>query len=75
MTKTVGRFAYDPETGPMAYMQSDDYRRVMAQIKAGADPCGAFRYSPDPITALLVTVQTDYAGWHGRETFNRMRGA
>ncbi len=31
-------------------------------------------HSPNFETALLVTIQTNYAGWHGMETFNRMRG-
>ena len=76
--RTVGSFTYDPTTstieGPAAYLNSAEYAEVIRKIKRGDDPCGAFHFSPDAITALLVTIQTDYAGWHGMQTFNAMRG-
>ena len=31
--------------------------------------------SPVPEVAMLVSVQTCYAAWHGMEVFNRARGA
>ena len=31
--------------------------------------------SPSPEVAMLVSIQTDYAGWHGAEVFNRSRAA
>lgn len=76
-TKVVGQFTIrlDDEryviSGPKEYMESADYRRVCAQIAAGQDPCGAFRYSPDAMTALGVTLQTSYAGWRGLQTLGR----
>ena len=77
-TKTVGSFTYDAEAGtiegPAEYLRSSEYARLIERVKAGDDPCGAFHFSPDAITALLVTIQTNYAGWHGIQVFNRMRG-
>ena len=68
--KTVGRFTYDPETqtvsGPAQYMR-DQGNAKLAAICAGRDE--AFNlsagYSPDVVTAILVALQTDFAGWLG----------
>ncbi len=78
---TVGEFTFDPATstvsGPASYMRSADYARCIAGIQNGTDHTfrAAMEHSPTAEIALLVTIQTDYAGWHGMETFNRMRGA
>lgn len=81
-TVTVGEFEFDPATGtltgPAAFMRSDDYAYWLARFKAGNDVVfntGAAGASPSPEIAMLVSVQTCYAGWHGREAFNRARGA
>lgn len=79
MTKTVGQFTYDTETdivtGPAEYMKAQGNDRLDA-IAKGTDPVFPInaRYAPDIVTAILVTIQTDYAAWHGMETFNRARG-
>lgn len=78
---TVGRFTFDPTdssiSGPADYIRSDQYARLIKRIESGTDvPFRmACEHSPDFETALLVTVQTDYAGWAGMEQFNRMREA
>jgi hypothetical protein len=76
VTKTVGRFTYDTATsslsGPKEYMESEQYRELIRSIEAGRNHVfnyGARGASPDVETALLVTVQTDYAGWHGSKVF------
>jgi len=70
MVKTVGQFTIDTETceitGPAAYMEEQGNARLKA-ILAGEDVVfnmGATR-SPDVFTAVLVSLQTDYAGWKG----------
>ena len=73
--KTVGQFTFDTETselvGPKSFMESEDYAEWLARVKDGRDSVINFGASPDFVTALLVSVQTCYAGWHGRETFLR----
>lgn len=75
-TKTVGAFSYDTEThaltGPAAYMASEDYQAWRERLAAGADVVVNSGYSPDAITGMLVSLQTNYAGWHGRQTILRM---
>lgn len=77
---TVGSFTFDAETstvsGPADYMRSDEYRRCIASIENGTNHVfrAGMEHSPTPEVALLVTIQTDYAGWHGMEVFNRSRG-
>jgi hypothetical protein len=82
----VGAFTFDADTstisGPADYMRSDDYRGCIASIEGGTNHTfrAAYDYQltqavPSFATALLVTVQTNYAGWHGMEQFNRMRTA
>lgn len=76
---TVGRFTFDTATseiqGPADFIRSDDYRRCIASIENGTNHTfrAAVEHSPTFETALLVTVQTCYAGWQGMETFNRSR--
>jgi hypothetical protein len=77
---TVGAFTYDPITstvsGPADYMRSADYAECIAGITNGTSHTfrACVEHSPTPEIALLVTIQTNYAGWHGMETFNRARG-
>lgn len=72
---TVGAFTFDSDTstvsGPAEYMRSDDYRRCIASIEAGTNHVFAAgcQHSPNVETALLVTIQTNYAGWHGSQVF------
>ena len=77
-TPTVGRFTYDPTTGsisgPRAYVESDAFAKILERIRRGDDPCGAFRFSPDPVTAVLVTLQTDFAEWRGMRDFEAQMG-
>lgn len=71
----VGRFTYDTETsvitGPAAYMQSVEYRRCIAKIEDGTSVVfnAGMEHSPNLETALLVTIQTDFAAWHGYQQF------
>lgn len=78
---TVGQFTFNPSDstvqGPAEYMRSDEYRRCITGIESGTNPTfsAAMQHSPNFETALLVTIQTNYAGWHGLQVFNRSRGA
>ena len=81
-TVRVGEFEFDPGTGtltgPAEFMRSADYADWLARFKAGNDvvfSTGAAGASPSPEVAMLVSVQTRYAAWHGMEAFNRARGA
>ena len=69
MAKEVGQFRIDDEGalwGPKAYMneQGDAH---LAKVLAGE--CVSFNMtahlSPDVETAILVSLQTNYAGWKG----------
>ncbi len=76
-------------TGPAEFMRSGEYRQWAARFKAGDDPVfrvgmgyppapGALfapdgPQSPDAETAMLVSVQTAYAAWHGARVFNKSR--
>lgn len=79
-TKTVGEFTYDPTDGtvrgPAEYMASADYERCIASITDGTSHtfASAIAHAPDTVTALLVTIQTSYAGWHGMQGIHRMLG-
>lgn len=75
MIKTVGKFSIDTETGeiegPASFMRSEDFASWKRRLEAGNDHVVNCGYSPDFFTGLLVSLQTCYAGWHGRETFLR----
>ncbi len=75
--KTVGAFSYDGTTlsGPAAYMTEQGDAKVAA-ILAGTDVVFnmGLDLSPDPITAFLVALQTDYAGWKGSRDFFAAHG-
>ena len=70
MIKTVGEFSIDTDTstisGPAAYMRERGNDRI-DRIAAGQDTVfnAGCRFSPDMYTAVLVSLQTDYAGWKG----------
>jgi len=70
MVKTVGQFTFNTETnvveGPAEYMREQGSARL-ERIMSGNDVVfnmGVTR-SPDVYTAVLVSLQTDYAGWKG----------
>ena len=83
---TVGEFTYDPTTGavsgPASFMRSSDYAAWRSRFESGTDTVFSFGaahigepgYAASFEVAMLVSLQTCYAGWHGAETFNRMRG-
>lgn len=70
-------------SGPKAYMESSHYAEWRVRFESGSDPVfrvgmghapvpGALftpdgPQSPDPVTAMLVSLQTDFAAWHGLE--------
>lgn len=67
---TVGRFTYNKETnevsGPAEYMEERGFAKLDA-IMAGTDVLFNFGCvkSPSVEVAVLVSLQTDYAGWKG----------
>jgi hypothetical protein len=77
---TVGEFTFDSATseiqGPASFMASADFADWKRRFHAGQDVVFAagMEHSPTPEVAMLVSIQTCFAGWHGRETFNRSRG-
>ncbi len=81
MPTTVGQFTFDAETssisGPADYMRSDDYRRTIESIEAGTNHVfrAGCEFSPTIEIALLVTIQTNYAGWAGAQQFHARREA
>lgn len=78
-TITVGRFSYNRETGevsgPEEYMRERGFARI-ARIESGNDVVFNMGcvHSPNVETAVLVSLQTDYAGWKGtRQLLNGLR--
>lgn len=76
---TVGVFTCEDGSvsGPAEYMREQGFERIK-KIERGEDVVfnmGAGGLSPSPEVALLVSLQTDYAGWVGLREFNTMRGA
>jgi len=74
--KTVGRFTWDGNhvTGPAEYMKAPrGFTEIKQRLESGnsmvvkAAPIGA-----DPITTMLVAIQTHYAGWKGAQELLRM---
>ena len=75
----VGRFTANIATGvisgPAAYMNSQAYATKIARIMAGEDTVtnmGVCR-GGDMYTAMLVSLQTDFAAWLGMRQFNAQR--
>lgn len=66
--KVVGQFNYDEGnlSGPRDYMEAQG-NALLDQILAGEDTIFNLTQdqSPDIETAILVRLQTDYAGWLG----------
>ncbi len=73
--KTVGRFYIEDGAlyGPALYMQEQGDAKL-AGILAGTDTVFNMtaHYSPDLETAILVALQTDYAGWAGARQLIQM---
>ena len=57
-----------------AYMEEQGERRLR-EIEAGRDVIVNSGYSPDIETAILVSLQTDYAGWRGANQIAAMSAA
>lgn len=74
----LGLFSLDSNVlaGPAGYLTSPAFDVKMENIKAGR--CSVFNYAiqngSDYGTALLVSLQTDFAGWLGMQQFNQHRG-
>jgi len=78
-TKTVGRFTFDYESGtvsgPADYMRKQGNARLR-RIEKGDDVVVSMGYreardrgeSPDIITLILVSLQTDFAAYMGALT-------
>ncbi len=68
MARTVGRFTIDGDsiTGPAEYM-TERGNELLDRIMAGDDAVfnTTAHYSPDVEMAVLVRIQTDFAGWMG----------
>jgi hypothetical protein len=68
----VGEFLYEDGSisGPKTYMEEQGSRRL-EQILSGNDAVFnmSAQYSPNIETAILVLMQTDYAGWKGSRQF------
>lgn len=69
----VGEFTLDEATGavagPKGYME-ERFSEFFERLKRGGCPTfefGAAGGSPSVEVALLVAVQTDYAGWRGQK--------
>jgi hypothetical protein len=67
-TVKVGRFEFESGTvsGPARYMEEKGNALISA-IEKGEDMIFSMtaHYSPDVVTAILVRLQTDFAGWQG----------
>jgi hypothetical protein len=65
---TVGQFTLDNSnlSGPATYMDEQG-NKLLDKILEGNDPIfnTTAHLSPDVETAILVRLQTDYAGWKG----------
>lgn len=70
----VGKFYVEGGAlyGPADYMREQGDEKL-ARILAGEDTVFNMtsHLSPNIYTAILVAMQTDYAGWHGMKSFCR----
>lgn len=68
--KSVGRFTYENGSisGPRQYMEEQG-SALLSRIETGQEPTfnATCHLSPNIITAILVWLQTDFAGWLGRK--------
>ncbi len=75
MTKTVGKFTLDNGSlsAPAQYMKEQGDAKLNRML-AGDDTVFnmSVGFSPDTETAILVALQTDYAGWIGMRGFLAM---
>lgn len=72
MKKTVGQFTLEGNSisGPAEYMREQGNAFIDKCLKGESIVFNVgLTHSPDPETALLVAVQTDYAGWKGMRPF------
>jgi hypothetical protein len=74
---TVGKFTYDGQSvaGPAQYM-NEKGNDLITKITSGNDTIFNMtcHMSPNLETAVLVRLQTDYAGWLGmQQTFASLR--
>lgn len=69
--RKVGEFISDGSSvfGPKDYMSERGSSRL-GYILSGNDTVfnAGCQHSPDPVTAVLVSLQTDYAAWKGMQT-------
>jgi hypothetical protein len=78
-TLTCGRFTFDPATqmveGPGEYM-ADQGNDLLDKIMAGQDSIFSMtaHFSPSAEMAVLVRLQTDFAGWHGVKQIVQIMG-
>ena len=58
-------------SGPAPFMRSEDFASWKRAMEAGSLESfnRTARLSPSIEIAILVSLQTCYAAWHGRETF------
>jgi len=76
----VGEFTFDGQyvTGPKDFMESESWRHLREQIAHGQNAVLNYAISsgqsPSVEVALLVTIQTHYAGWRGTRDFLRTVG-
>lgn len=75
-TKTVGEFSITAGvvSGPAEYMREQGNAKLRS-IESGADVVfnTGIMLSPDIETAVLVSLQTNYAGWKGARMMRRLR--
>lgn len=79
MAKTAGQFAIEGSTltGPAEYMRERG-NALLDRVLAGQDQMFNMtaHFSPDVEMAVLVRLQTDFAGWLGmRRTIAELRRA
>lgn len=68
MLKKVGKFIYDGEhiAGPAEYMKEQGSEHLDNLLAGKVTSFNmSMHYSPDTVTAILVAMQTNYAGWRG----------
>lgn len=76
----VGAFKYDPESkmlsGPKEYMEErgDEKLEEILSGKSTVANFGMTGASGSPERAVLVALQTDYAGWKGLQSLKSNRG-
>ncbi len=74
MKKQVGQFSIESGvlSGPKQYMEEKGRARL-ERILTGEDVVfnASLFYSPDAETGILVSMQTDYAGWLGQKELSQ----